>query len=191
VQLVILLLLVVALGFLILGLVASSVPLVIASIVASLLAGTAVIRHRKAAAALAEPAAGPAAPAEPAEPAAPAEQAAPAVPARSTSRAALVEPAEADVTPAVAAVADDALLDPPVALTEAPLRAHGGDTVWVVDGRPRYHVSGCDFLIGKRAEPVPLRQASEDGFTPCARCDPDTALAAVPPAGETELPNQL
>jgi len=68
--------------------------------------------------------------------------------------------------------------DPPVAETDPPLRSRGDEPVWVVDGRPRYHLEACGFLAGRDAEPVPLRQAVEDGFTPCALCDPDSGLVA-------------
>lgn len=68
--------------------------------------------------------------------------------------------------------------EPPVAETDPPLRSRGDEPVWVIDGRPRYHLSTCGFLAGRDAEPVPLRQAVGDGFTPCALCDPDSALAA-------------
>lgn len=69
------------------------------------------------------------------------------------------------------------MADPPAADTDPPLRSRGAEPVWVIDGRPRYHLSGCDFLVDRVAEPVPLRQAFEDGFTPCRLCDPDTGLA--------------
>jgi hypothetical protein len=67
--------------------------------------------------------------------------------------------------------------DPPAADTDPPLRSRGAEPVWVIDGRPRYHLAGCDFLSDRVAEPVPLRQAFEDGFTPCGWCDPDTGLS--------------
>jgi hypothetical protein len=70
---------------------------------------------------------------------------------------------------------DDA--DPPTADTDPPLRSRGDEPVLVIDGRPRYHLTGCAFLLGREPEPVPLRQAVEDGFSPCALCDPDTGLA--------------
>jgi hypothetical protein len=44
--------------------------------------------------------------------------------------------------------------------------------VIVVDGRPEYHVAGCSRLAGLDAEPIPLSQAVEDGFTPCPLCTP-------------------
>jgi hypothetical protein len=75
---------------------------------------------------------------------------------------------------------DPADPEPAEADTDPPLRSRGDEPVWVIDGRPRYHLPGCAFLIGREPEPesVPLRQAVEDGFTPCALCDPDTGLAA-------------
>jgi hypothetical protein len=45
--------------------------------------------------------------------------------------------------------------------------------VWVVDGRPRYHRETCLILKGQHAEPIPRAQAQEDGFIPCTNCEPD------------------
>lgn len=50
--------------------------------------------------------------------------------------------------------------------------------VLVIDGRPRYHVSGCVHLLGRESEPLPVGEAVELGFTPCALCEPDSALLA-------------
>ncbi len=50
--------------------------------------------------------------------------------------------------------------------------------VLVVDGRPRYHVPGCVHLHGRETEPLPVGEAVELGFTPCALCEPDSALLA-------------
>ncbi|WP_213453991.1 hypothetical protein [Rhizomonospora bruguierae] len=50
--------------------------------------------------------------------------------------------------------------------------------VLVVDGRPRYHVGGCVHLLGRAAEPLPVSEAVELGFTPCGLCEPDSALLA-------------
>jgi hypothetical protein len=50
--------------------------------------------------------------------------------------------------------------------------------VRVVDGRPRYHLSGCPQLQGRHSVPMPVREAVELGFTPCGRCEPNTALLA-------------
>jgi hypothetical protein len=65
---------------------------------------------------------------------------------------------------------------PPAAATVPPLRAHGSAEVWVVDGRPRYHAPRCSAVAAREVIAIPLRQAVEDGFTPCAWCDPDQAL---------------
>jgi hypothetical protein len=51
------------------------------------------------------------------------------------------------------------------------------DEVLVVDEHPRYHLAHCRWLEHDRAERVPVREARELGFTPCARCRPDTTLA--------------
>gem|GEM_PF-4491663 len=77
------------------------------------------------------------------------------------------------------AVDDAAVDEPPVAATDPPLRSRGDEPVWVIDGRPRYHLDSCGFLHGREPESVPLRQAVEDGFTPCALCDPDSGLVAA------------
>lgn len=50
--------------------------------------------------------------------------------------------------------------------------------VFVIDGRPRYHVAGCVHLLGRDSEPLPAAEAVELGFTPCGLCEPDSALAA-------------
>ena len=44
--------------------------------------------------------------------------------------------------------------------------------VMVVDGRPRYHLPECPSLVGRLAEPVPVREAVELGFNPCGLCRP-------------------
>ncbi|MEV4541007.1 hypothetical protein [Micromonospora echinaurantiaca] len=50
--------------------------------------------------------------------------------------------------------------------------------VRVVDGRPRYHLAGCAHLVGRASEPLPVAEAGELGFSPCAHCAPATALLA-------------
>src|SRR3954469_19311057 len=57
--------------------------------------------------------------------------------------------------------------------------------VWVVDGRPLFHRSGCAELTGLPGESIPLAQAVEDGFGPCPEGDPpmpapEPAAPAVP-----------
>ncbi len=51
------------------------------------------------------------------------------------------------------------------------------DEVLVVDEHPRYHLARCRWPDAARAERLPVREARELGFTPCARCRPDKALA--------------
>ena len=50
--------------------------------------------------------------------------------------------------------------------------------VLVVDLRPRYHLESCEHLRLREPIALPVSQAREDGFTPCALCRPDAALAA-------------
>lgn len=50
--------------------------------------------------------------------------------------------------------------------------------VLVIDGRPRYHVTGCVHLLGRESEPLPVGEAVELGFTPCGLCEPDSKLLA-------------
>jgi hypothetical protein len=50
--------------------------------------------------------------------------------------------------------------------------------VLVIDGRPRYHLSGCVHLLGRESEPLPVAEAVELGFSPCSMCEPDSALLA-------------
>jgi hypothetical protein len=53
-----------------------------------------------------------------------------------------------------------------------------GVEVVVVDEHPRYHLSSCGWLADKKTIPIPVSEARELGFTPCARCGPDAILAA-------------
>jgi hypothetical protein len=46
------------------------------------------------------------------------------------------------------------------------------DQVWVIDGRPRYHLQSCLIIKDQDAEPITLAQAIEDGFMPCSMCEP-------------------
>jgi hypothetical protein len=52
------------------------------------------------------------------------------------------------------------------------------DEVRVVDEHPRYHLTACTWLAGRPTLPLPVSEARQLGFTPCARCGPDAALAA-------------
>ena len=59
----------------------------------------------------------------------------------------------------------------------------GGVTgqVLVVAGRPRYHVEGCRYLIGKDAASIEVGDARDEGFTACGVCKPDETLEAAAP----------
>ncbi|WP_433310887.1 hypothetical protein ACQP0U_23665 [Micromonospora sp. CA-269861] len=94
------------------------------------------------------------------------------------------------VSPAspIAASADD-VFDPAVSAVDEPAAqqitaaeaarvARLLDDVEVVDGRPRYHLDGCPHLVGWQPETLPVAEAVELGFTPCAHCAPATALLA-------------
>ncbi len=59
---------------------------------------------------------------------------------------------------------------------EAPARpgvADPASTVWVIDGRPRYHVEDCLIIKDQDAAPTSIAQASEDGLMPCSMCEPN------------------
>jgi hypothetical protein len=44
--------------------------------------------------------------------------------------------------------------------------------VWVVPGRPRYHLAGCMIIGEQGAVARSLAGAREEGFRPCSLCDP-------------------
>jgi len=50
--------------------------------------------------------------------------------------------------------------------------------VRVVDEHPRYHLATCLWLANRPTIPIPVSEARQLGFTPCARCGPDSVLAA-------------
>ena len=52
------------------------------------------------------------------------------------------------------------------------------DEVVVIDERPRYHLSGCRWVGTRQTLPLPVDEARELGFGPCAVCRPDFTLAA-------------
>jgi hypothetical protein len=51
--------------------------------------------------------------------------------------------------------------------------------VFVIDGRPRYHLRGCVHMLGRDSEPLPVSEAVELGFSPCSVCEPDSSLLAA------------
>ncbi|WP_436500894.1 hypothetical protein [Actinokineospora sp. HUAS TT18] len=55
--------------------------------------------------------------------------------------------------------------------------------VRVLDERPRYHLPKCGWLANRPSIPLPISEARQLGFTPCAVCSPDAALAAKHRAG--------
>ncbi|MGH3714009.1 MAG: hypothetical protein ACRDT4_11200, partial [Micromonosporaceae bacterium] len=76
---------------------------------------------------------------------------------------------------------DDPKDEPPVqrrTARVAALVARMGNDVFVIDGRPRYHLAGCVHLLGREHEGLPVDEAVEFGFTPCSLCEPDTMLTA-------------
>lgn len=75
---------------------------------------------------------------------------------------------------------DDVPADEPdaqfVSAADAAVVAGLATEVQVIDGRPRYHLADCPHLRGRESEPLPVGEAVELGFTPCGRCEPDSAL---------------
>src|SRR5207244_1288287 len=51
---------------------------------------------------------------------------------------------------------------------------------WVVDGYAHYHHVDCPTLAGLSAEPIPLEEAIEVGFVPCATCYGGVVTAPEP-----------
>jgi hypothetical protein len=51
--------------------------------------------------------------------------------------------------------------------------------VFVVDGRPRFHLAGCLHLADKQGEPLVLSEAAELGFTSCSLCTAATTSLAA------------
>ena len=49
----------------------------------------------------------------------------------------------------------------------------GSRIVYVTKNGEKYHTDGCSYLTGSEEE-ITVRQALEDGYTPCSRCDPPT-----------------
>ncbi|MDQ2838776.1 MAG: hypothetical protein M3Y89_15395 [Actinomycetota bacterium] len=180
-------------ALLVLGLISTNSGLVVASIVVSLVAVVAIVRARQRR--IERRAAEDAEAARLARIEADKDEttrvlAAAAAAASRTAAAAqpeMVDSAPADPAPAAPAPVDPAPVElaaepsaePGVADSEPPLTEHGDKPVWVIDGRPRYHAWSCDFIRGQASESVPLTQAVEDGFTPCAQCDPDRQLAGI------------
>ncbi|MDG4805301.1 hypothetical protein O7634_00830 [Micromonospora sp. WMMD1120] len=97
--------------------------------------------------------------------------------ARPVSPAPPVADAAGDVFDGRGSLADEPA-EQPVTVAEAARVARLLDDVEVVDGRPRYHLDTCPHLVGRQPETLPVAEAVELGFTPCALCAPATALLA-------------
>lgn len=74
-----------------------------------------------------------------------------------------------------APVADGEPTPAAVSPAEAARLARIDRQVWVVDAHPRYHLADCAELLGE-PEPLPVAEAMDLGFTPCAHCAPVAAL---------------
>jgi hypothetical protein len=73
--------------------------------------------------------------------------------------------------------------------SEAPSSDGAADapTVLVVPGRPRYHVEGCRYLVGKEAEERSVAEARNEGYTACGICRPDENLHVAAAQAVPEL----
>lgn len=60
----------------------------------------------------------------------------------------------------------------PLTAAVAAQLSRSGTEVMVVDGRPRFHLVGCLHLLGRATQRLPVLEAMEGGFTPCALCQP-------------------
>jgi hypothetical protein len=105
---------------------------------------------------------------------------------RRRRRRSAATPAAPPRAPAVADVPGGAGLDPDAEPAEEETDAADllavtelDSEVRVVDERPRYHLATCRWLADRPALILPIREARELGFTPCAVCSPDRALAAA------------
>jgi hypothetical protein len=94
---------------------------------------------------------------------------------RTLRTAAAQSESEAEQIPHVQAVEDGFSPCPdcsPAAANGAAAMPARTDQVWVVDGRPRYHLESCLIIKDQPAEQIPLAQATEDGFMACTMCAP-------------------
>lgn len=74
---------------------------------------------------------------------------------------------------------DDPPDEPPAELLMASELARVAELdaeVLVVDGRPRYHLAGCEHLADKSAQGLPAAEAIELGFTACSMCTAATTM---------------
>jgi ribonuclease E len=90
------------------------------------------------------------------------------------------------VAPTAAAAAPAAPAGSAVRYAEAASSNGETPSVLVVPGRPRYHVAGCRYLVGKETEERSVAEARNEGFTACGICRPDENLAPATAAAEEE-----
>jgi hypothetical protein len=109
----------------------------------------------------------------------------PEQPVRSRVAERVEQPAGATIPAQAAVLEAEEDEDPPdepapqqVTSADAAQIARMSAEVQVIDGRPRYHLAGCVHLLGRPHEPLPVNEAVELGFSPCAQCEPDSALLA-------------
>ncbi|GIJ77762.1 hypothetical protein SAMN05443287_111142 [Micromonospora phaseoli] len=180
-------LILVAVVLLVLGLAGGSSALLVISIAASLLAAVALVTGARQAAAGRAPTQDGAPVGQPAEPAGPAAPVGrePGIPPQyapatvDTGDAGWRQPPGspvADLRERPADGYDDEPAAQEITADQAALVAGLADEVRVIDGRPRYHLDECPHLVGREHEPLPVAEAVDLGFTPCAHCTPDTIL---------------
>lgn len=76
---------------------------------------------------------------------------------------------------------------PTEAISTAAASSGSAGEVSVVPGRPRYHVANCRFLAGRPdVETIPVVDARGEGYTACGVCKPDAALEAAAAMPEPE-----
>ncbi|MFI7427119.1 hypothetical protein ACIBPB_09045 [Micromonospora sp. NPDC049836] len=95
--------------------------------------------------------------------------------------AGLASDAPAPTSPAAGGGFDGEPPAQPLSPAQAARLAEVFADVQVVDGHPRFHLPDCPHLIGRDDEPLPVGEAVQLGFTPCADCAPATALLPDPP----------
>jgi hypothetical protein len=103
------------------------------------------------------------------------------VPDRPVSDVQPSDPTVRDVPPPdLPADPDPAAAEPPEEESDpavAGIVAALPDEVLVIDEQPRYHLDGCRAVAARPVIPLPVGEAVELGFTPCAWCAPDRTLA--------------
>jgi len=117
----------------------------------------------------------------PAEPAAPPVPADVVEPESDTEVTGHIEPVRVDRADTAADVPADPDREPDEEPTDASdllVVAGLSAEVRVVDEHPRYHLATCTWLGPRPTIPIPVSEARQLGFTPCARCGPDSVLAA-------------